>query len=266
MLRSVNDLAGFAVDATDGRIGKLLDFYFDDRFWAVRFLVVTSAESQEGRKVLLSPLAIAGLDAPARTLRTTLTRAQVRASPDVDIHQPVSRQHEVENYGYYGYPFYWAGAGMWGSSTLPALMLAARGGDESAGLSAKQQAFVEAQAAFHRERGDDPDLRSCRAIAGYHLQASDGEIGHVEGFVVDDESWAIRYLVVNTSDWWLGHKVLIAPPWIHDIRWIDATVSVELTRQAVKDAPRYDGAAQLDRDQEASLHRHYDRPGYWGDA
>jgi hypothetical protein len=265
MLRSVNDLAGFAVDATDGRIGELVDFYFDDRFWAVRFLVVKTSEGLDGRKVLLSPLAVDGLDAPARLLRTTVTRAQVRASPDIDTHKPVSRQHEVENYGYYGYPFYWAGAGMWGHSTLPALMRAARHGDESAGLSPKEQAFVEAQAAFHRERGDDPDLRSCRTISGYHLHASDGEVGHVEGFVVDDESWAIRYLVVNTSDWWLGHQVLIAPPWIHDISWIAATVSVQMTRQAVKDGPRFDGAALPGRDQEASLHRHYDRPGYWED-
>jgi len=141
-------------------------------------------------------------------------------SPDVDTQKPVSRQHEVENYGYYGYPFHWGGSGMLGNSTLPALMLAARAGDESAGLTRKQQSFVEAQAAFQRQRGDDPHLRSCRAISGYHLHASDDVVGHLEGFVVDDESWANRYLVVNTSDWWLGHYLLIAPPWIRFSRCI----------------------------------------------
>jgi hypothetical protein len=133
------------------------------------------------------------------------------------------------------------------------------------GTHAQAAEFVETQAAFHRQRGDDPHLRSCRAISGYHLHASDGEIGHVEGFVVDDESWAIRYLIVNTSDWWLGHQVLIARPWIADISWIDATVSIELTREAVKGAPRFDGKTLPDRAQERALHEHYGRAGYWGD-
>lgn len=265
MLRSVQDLERFAVDATDGRIGRLVDFYVDDEFWAVRFLVVRTDDWLAGRMVLLSPLAVGRPDAALEVLPAHVTRERVRMSPDVDTHKPVSRQHEVENYGYYGYPFYWGGSGMWGSSNLPALVRAASAGDDSAGLTPRQQSFVEAQAAFHRQRGDDPHLRSCRAMSGYHLHASDGDVGHVEGFIVDDESWAIRYLVVNTSDWWLGHQVLIAPPWIADISWIDATVRVELTRRAVKDAPRYDGKPPPDRVQERLLHDHYGRAGYWGD-
>jgi len=265
MLRSVNELDGFAVDATDGRIGQLMDFYFDDQFWAVRFLVVGTGDWLANRKVLLSPLAVSQVDASAMVLQAEVTRSRVSASPDIDTHKPVSRQHEVENYVYYGYPFYWGGSGMWGNSTLPALMLAAHRGDESGGLTPKQRELVEAQAAFHRQRGDDPHLRSCRATSGYHLHASDGEIGHVEGYVVDDESWAIRYLIVNTSDWWLGHQVLIPPSWIDDISWIDATVSVKLTRQAVKDAPQYDGKTLPDRAQERRLHEHYGRSGYWAD-
>ncbi len=265
MLRTVNELDGFAVEATDGPIGELVDFYFDDQFWAVRFLVVRTGQWLAGRKVLLSPVAIGPIETSAKALHAAVTRAQVGASPDIDTHKPVSRQHEVENYGYYGYPYYWGGSGMWGNSTLPVLMLAARGGDDSASLTAKQREFVVGQAAFHRQRGDDPHLRSCRAISGYHLHASDGDLGHIEGFVVDDESWAIRYLIVNTSDWWLGHQVLIARPWIADISWIDATVSIELTREAVKSAPRFDGKRLPDRAQERALHEHHGRTGYWDD-
>ena len=264
MLRTVNELDGFAVDATDGRIGELVDFYFDDQFWAVRFLVVRTGPWLAGRKVLLSPVALGTIEASAKALHAAVTRAQVEASPDIDTRKPVSRQHEVENYGYYGYPFYWGGAGIWRNSTLPALMSAARRSDDAAGLTAGQRQFVETQAAFHRQRGDDPRLRSCRAISGYHLHASDGDIGHIEGFVVDDESWAIRYLIVNTSDWWLGHQVLIARPWIADISWIDAKISIELTREAVKGAPRFDGRTLPDRAQERALHEHHGRAGYWG--
>jgi hypothetical protein len=102
------------------------------------------------------------------------------------------------------------------------------------------------------------------AVMGYHIQATDGDIGHVEGLLVDEKTWAIRYFVVNTSNWWLGHQVLIAPQWIQEVSWSDSTVSVNLTQQAVQDAPRYDSAAPPDRAQEMGIYEHYGRPGYWG--
>jgi hypothetical protein len=114
-----------------------------------------------------------------------------------------------------------------------------------------------------RHRNDDPHLRSCEAVTGYHVQAMDGEIGHVDGFLVDEETWAIRYLVVNTSNWWVGHKVLIALPWITGVHWSNQTVSIDLNRDEIKASPAYDADALLDRQWELKLHRHYRRTGYW---
>ena len=85
----------------------------------------------------------------------------------------------------------------------------------------------------------------------------------MKDLLVDDRTWAIRYLIVDTSNWWGGHDVLVAPQWIEAVSWPDAKVSVDLTRQAVKDAPPYDPAAQLDREQEQAMYEHYGRPGYW---
>ena len=257
MLRTLKDLTDFAVDASDGRVGALKDLLFDDQAWAVRFLVVKSDEWLAGRTVLVSPIAVGHPDPGGRALAAAVTREQVRRSPDVDAEKPVSRQHEVENYGYYGYPFYWGGTGMWGNCARPAAMLAMLGGEASEELTEGQQRFVAAQAEFHRQRGDDPHLRSCRTVVGYHIEAKDGRLGHVEGFVVDDETWAVRYLIVDTSDWWLGHQVLIAPEWIVDVNWLEATVLLELTRQAVKDAPPYDGHTMPDEDHERALHAHH---------
>ena len=124
-----------------------------------------------------------------------------------------------------------------------------------------EEAYARADAARHQD--DDPHLRSCKAVMDYHIQATDGDIGHVHGLLVDETTWAIRYIIVDTSNWWLGHQVLIAPQWIQDVSWSDVTVSVNLTRQAVKDAPPYDSAAQLDREQEIGIHEHYGRIGYW---
>jgi hypothetical protein len=123
------------------------------------------------------------------------------------------------------------------------------------------EAYLRDERARHRD--DDPHLRSCNAVRGYHIHATDGDIGHVAGFLIDDETWAIRYLVVDTSNWWVGHKVLIAPPWIKGVHWSDQSVSVDLSRALIQSAPRYDPAVDWSRDQELRLYRHYGRSGYW---
>lgn len=255
MLRNVKDLRGYAILATDGVIGEVDDLYFDDEDWAIRYLVVDTGTWLSGRKVLISPLALAiGLpDWMGQQLPVSLTKAQVEGSPDIDTRKPVSRQHETAYFGYYGYPYYWEGAGLWGMGANPG------------GLT-DQLMFEEA---LRTRRGAEPrsmedcHLRSSRAVIGYHVHATDGDIGHVDDLLVDDHTWAIRYLVLNTSNWWIGHQVLVTPPWIEAVSWSDGTVSVDLTRQAVKDAPPYDPVAQFHRQLEQALHEHYGRPGYW---
>ena len=267
MLHSTNDLLGSDVQGSDGSIGEVSDLYFDDHTWTVRSLVVKSGDwLARRRNVLISPISIKPDSVRGKTFWISLSRAQVRGSPDVDTQRPVSRQHEVEQYGYYGYPYYWGGSGLWGEGMQPASMMAAYSGIVSDDVARRQEAFVKSQAAFHRQRGDDPHLRSCRAVLGYHLHATDGELGHVAGFLVDDETWSLRYLIVNTSDWWFGHDVLVAPSWIDDVSWLEATLSVGLSRRAVKDAPPYVAASLPTRQQEHKLHEHHARPGYWSDA
>lgn len=120
-----------------------------------------------------------------------------------------------------------------------------------------------AQTASERHTNDDPHLRSFNAMAGYHIHASDGDIGHIAGMLIDDKTWAVRYLVVDTSNWWLGHQVLIAPQWIDTVNWFDKAVTVSVTRQTVKDAPVYDAQAAMSREAEDRLYQHYGRAGYW---
>jgi hypothetical protein len=261
MLRSVEQLLQCTVEGTDGAIGRVHDLYFDDQAWTVRFLVVATGDWLEGRQVLISPVAIGDLDwahSAQRAIPARVTREQVRHSPDVDCHKPVSRQHEVENFAYYGLPPYWGGSGLWGHGMTPAMLLAAPPVSPASGAAAlgtaalgtaagaavsPEAAFVDLEARVRRARGDDPHLRSARALVRYHIQATDGEVGHVDGMLVDDATWTIRHLIVNTSDWWLGHQVLIAPQSISDVSWLEATVSVELSRDAVKHAPVYDADA-----------------------
>jgi hypothetical protein len=260
MLRNVNDLYGYTVAASDGLIGEVRDLYFDDAAWTIRFLVVETGPWLAGRNVLISSIALCGLDAAGKMLSASTTLDQVKRSPDVDTSKPVSRQHEVEQFGYYGYPNYWGEPQLWGGGPRPGMSLAGYPGVQLANPPPSTTGAAEAFAKRHRNRGDDPHLRSCRAVERYHLHATDGAIGHVESLLVDDESWAVRYLVVNTSDWWLGHQMLIAPPWITDISWLDATVSVDLTRQAIKDAPPFDANTWANREPERGLFEHPSHP------
>lgn len=264
MLRSMNDLEDYAIHATDGTIGHVKDFYFDDQAWVIRYLVVETGTWLASRKVLISPIAIRSPNWSERILPVSITKEQVRRSPDIDTDKPVSRQHEMRYLGYYGYPYYWGGAGLWGGAAYPGMMVSGYAGVASTPRAVQSEAetsYARAEAARHQD--DDPHLRSCNVVMSYHIEASDGDVGHVHGMLVDEETWAIRYIIVDTSNWWLGHQVLIAPSWIQGVNWSESTVSVNLTRQAVKDAPPYDSGAQIDRELEADLYGHYGFAGYW---
>ncbi len=262
MLRQTTDLLDLAIGATDGAIGDVKDLYFDDEAWAIRYLVVDAGSWLSSRKVLISPIAAGKPDWAAKLLPVSLTREQVKNSPDIDTDMPVTRQHETDYLDYYSYPYYWGGMGLWGRSGNPYMLVP---GDAGYGPATAARAEADsAQARTEaRERDNDPHLRSCKAVVGYHIEAIDGEIGHVQGMLVDEESWAIRYLVVSTSNWWLGHNVLVAPQWIKRVSWAEQTVAVGLTRDALKQAPWYDAAKPLGRDMEIAVYKHYGRAGYW---
>ena len=263
MLRSMTDLEGYAIGAINGTIGHVEDFYFDDEAWVIRYLVVDTGAWLLSRRVLISPVAIGQPNWADKLLPVAITTEQVKNSPDIDTQKPVSRHQESQYLEYYGYPYYWLGDAVWGQGAYPNMALP--GVASATGNRQVQAEHVLTDAEARLTQNDDPHLRSCKEVMDFHIHATDGDIGHVQGMLIDDENWRVRYLVVATSNWWFGHQVLIAPQWIHDVSWPDAKVSVNLTRQAVQDAPPYEPAAQLDRAREAGIYKHYGRAGYWAD-
>ncbi|MEO8936932.1 MAG: PRC-barrel domain-containing protein [Burkholderiaceae bacterium] len=266
MLRSMKDLEHYRIGALDGDVGHVEDFYFDDHAWVIRYLVVETGNWLSSRRVLISPISIHDPDWAARVLPVSITRAQVESSPDIETHLPVSRQHEMQYLGYYGYPYYWTGGGLWGAGLFPYAMAPGYGGigPDPDQQSVRDRRHEAVERAIHRD--DDPHLRSCKAVVGCHIHATDGDIGHVEGLLVDEETWAIRYLVIDTSNWWIGHKVLVAPEWSTGIDWTQETVTVRLTRKSIADAPSYDAGVALTRQHEALLHEHHRQTGYWHES
>jgi hypothetical protein len=265
MLREFNDFGGFGIGASDGMIGRLDDFYFDDRTWVVRHLVVDAGTWWSSRKVLLSPASIDGSDWTQKVLRVPLTTEQVRHSPDIDTARPVSRQHEAEVFGNPGRPYHWGGSRSPGGGIYPNPIRPDEDGFGSARAVRLEAQNACAPAESKRRRENDPHLRSCRAILRYRVHASDGDVGHLEDMLVDEQTLAIRYLVVNTSNWWLGRQVLVAPQWIQGVSWPDSKVAFRLARRAIERAPPYEPGKPLDRVQEALLHEHHGQPVYWAD-
>lgn len=235
MLNKATTLTGYSLQALDGEIGKVKDFYFDDRSWSIRYLVADTGEWLVGRQVLISPHSLAGIFGGEDRVAVKLTKTQIEHSPALNSDQPVSQQFEQEYYGFYGLPIY---------------------------LGFEHDRMKVGDPVILKKHGDS-DLRSMRDVAGHHVQALDGEIGHVEDFLIDDEAWLIRYLIVHTRDWLPGRKVLISPKWIERISWSQREVVVDLSREVIKQAPDYTDVPPLTRDQEIAMHRLYNREGYW---
>ena len=245
MLDKAKTLKGFTLNCRDGSIGSVREFYFDDRHWTIRYLVASTGNWLTGRQVLISPYALHAVNRDAQEIAVALTKQELADSPRLDDAKPVSRQFEEEYYGFYGWPRYWGGPYMWGFYP---------------GIIRDPDQWHDALPGDHAW---DPHLRSTKDVGGYHVQATDGEIGHVEDFIIDDETWAIRYLVIDTGNWRSGKKVLVAPRWIDQVSWGDSEVYVKLSRAAIQASPEYTDESALTRDYETDLHGHYGQPGYW---
>ena len=247
MLIKAKDLNGYALLSKDGEIGKAKEFYFDDRFWVLRYLIADTGNWLNNRSVLISPYALLEVNKKSKQVSVNLTKKQIEDSPSLDTDKPVSQQYEESYYGYYGWPVYWGGASVWGN--YPIIVRD----------SLKQEATNTGGKEWN------PHLRSSIGVQGYHIEAEDGEIGHVEDYIIDDETWAIQYLVVDTRNWLPGKKVLISPKWIERISWDESKVFINLSIDTIKQSPEYSEEELLTRDYEALLYGHYNRVGYWNE-
>ena len=232
MLQSIKQLYGNKLGASDGEIGHVKDCYFDDRNWAVRYVVADTGSWLAGRQVLISPHVFGSLHQAGKVLRVNLARKQIENSPSIESHKPLSRQYEEEYYRYYGWPYYWQGDGLWGMSGFPILE-----------LPPKPLTSEPAAASGPQSQRADTHLRSTQAMNGYHLQASDGTIGHVCDFMMDDKIWAIDQLVIKTGHRLSGKEVQIPSGKVDRISWDESKVFVNLTKEAILRAPACDDAS-----------------------
>lgn len=246
MQLSLDSLRGFHMGASDGEIGKVTDFYFDDESWTTRYLIVKTGGTFSQRKVLISPTAVRTPDFDKKIFPVSHTVEQIKNSPDIDTEKPVSRQHETDLNRYYSWPQYW-GAGFYGggiAGMVTPIPLEKRDDHDYDNANAMN---------------NDQHLHSADEVEGYNIHALDGEIGKVKDFIVDGQTWEIRFLVVDTGNWLNGNKVLISPTWIREVQWDNSAVVADLTKEAVRNSPEYDESTTLNHVYERKLFAHYER-------
>jgi hypothetical protein len=262
MLFAVSGLEGCPVRVTDGDVGSVKDFLFDDQNWKIRWMVVGAGKWLPGRQLLIHPSAIAPLTLPPKPrlpmmspgdtleISVNLTRAEIEAGPEAREDEPVNRDMEALLYDYYGWDPYW-GATHFGAAVLP---------------NAEQRIVDDA---VRRDAGDvippvdgGDHLHSVASFKGYYVHAVDGDIGHVENLLADDSNWEIRYLVIATRNWWPGKIVQLSPYAVKEIDWFGEHINMNVTRDQVRSAPAWDPLALMDEASEDELHRHFGWPGY----
>lgn len=252
MLLNLSSIRGHSIAASDGTIGSVSDVLFDDISWMIRWLVVDTGEWLSGRKVLLPPCALGHAEPNGKTFPVRLTKAEVEASPELDTHQPVSRHFETSTYNYYGWSPYWGSGFYLGGTGMTGGALSMTGDPEA---PHRTDELVRVQQDL-----DEPHLRSAEEITGYHIHATDGVIGHLSDLVLEETDWSIHYLIVDTSNWWMGHKVQISPRSAQDIRWTEQLIYLDVDRQTIKDSSPYDPAKPVDRAHEDRMAGHYAEP------
>ncbi|PAY16639.1 PRC-barrel domain protein [Rhodopirellula sp. SM50] len=248
MLIAFDSVRGTTLAGVDDKVGTILDLLIDTDDWLTRHLVVDTGKWLSERRVLLPPSILGQRDWQQRAIAIKLTKQQVQDSPHVDSNKPVSRQMEAELYKYYDVPAYWGPAGV----------SLALGGPTGMPMSAHvpngEQQVVEEEL---------PNLRSAKEIRNYSIEATDGDLGHVEDLIIDDETWAVRYVVVDTKNWLPARKVLISPQWVESVSWSETTVSINMTREEIKNSPEYDPLTPINRGYEEHLYDYYGRERYW---
>lgn len=254
MLRSMKDLMGYKLVVAEGPIGKVKDFLFDEEQWTVRWMVADTGDWLPGRQVLVSPITLGEPDWYSRLFPVRMTKNEIESAPGLSADEPVSREYEKRFFDHFAWPYYWEGMGVWGDMIAPGSLFARQD------KAAKFQSTLDKE--MNAEAGENV-LRSTGEVMGYDIQALNDAIGHVEDFIVEDESWTLRYMVVDTRNWLPGRKVLVSPSWVDAVEWAQQKVFVGLRREEVKGSPEFNPSAPVNREYETRLYDYYGRPAYW---
>lgn len=250
MLLRTAQIENSRIRATDGTIGKVDTFLFDEDQWVLRYIVAKHGVLFFGRHVLLSPISVTGVVNDGQSVTVGLTKEQIKNAPSANLARPISRRKEEQFHRYYQIPVYWGGAGLWGSAMTPL---------EAGTVSYEPSADEEPIAADE----DEYHLRSTREVEGYRVHTTDEHVGIVAGFVIEDTTWAVRYLRIDTKNEIGDGSLFISPHWVSEISWIERRLSLGIDTGRLAEVPTVGVEGTLSRDEEERLHEFFGQPRYW---
>ncbi|PYZ98764.1 hypothetical protein CR205_09385 [Alteribacter lacisalsi] len=238
-------LKPFTVFGEEGEIGSVSDLFFDEHTWTVRYIVMNAGNWLKGEQRFLSPASIQSYSVEEERLHANITKEQAKESPSPED-EPMTRKFERQFSKFYGLNPYWMGAGLWGSGAVP------------------RDLTREDPDSLDDLREEETSILSVKDLIGYELSTGDESFGKVKDVLIEEDSFKIRYFVVDTNRWLPGGKeVVVSTEWILDVNWSQSLVSVELSKDKIKSAPEYVEDMTLDRDMETSVFKHYGKPKYW---
>ncbi|MFW5814285.1 MAG: hypothetical protein ACOCWX_02455 [Spirochaetota bacterium] len=250
MLIRTSRIEGSKIQATDGQIGKVRTFLFDEDQWVLRYIVAEYGFLFFGGHVLLSPISVTGTVEDGQEITVGLTKKQIKDAPSADLARPISRRKEEQFHRYYQIPVYWGGAGLWGSAMTPM-----EAGTVSYGPATEEEPIAAGEDEYH--------LRSTREVEGYKVHTSDGEVGTVAGFLIEDTTWAVRYLRIETKDEIGDGSLYVSPHWVDEISWIERKLSLGINNERLSRVPTVGVQGTPTRDEEEKLHEFFGQPKYW---
>lgn len=248
MLRSIEDLIKSGVTCPDGDLGRVEQVYFDVRTWGMCYLIVDTSAWGYGEKIWVPLRCISQIDFASGVVKLNRTQQKMLSSSSLDTKTPVSRLQEVRIFDYYDCKPYWEEANFHGTPHDPAAPL-----EPDANTRMTEQ--MNALNALNALNATVHPL-STKEVGGFTIEALEGPIGHIRDFVFDDETWLIRYLTVDTRDWWQSEsEVLLSTESFKCIDSTTSTISTSLSRDAIKRSPAYIDAVPLSRMYETQLHK-----------
>ncbi len=264
MLITTSKIERSKVIARDGAMGRVDTFLFDEEQWVVRYLVVRHGPPLLRRHSLLSVASVRGpAGADDSGITVDLTRKEVKHAPSADLARPVSRRKEEQFHRYYKIPVYWGGSGLWGSAMTPM---------EAGTVTYEPESQTEPIGA----REDEYHLRSTREVEGYRVETADAEagdgkagsagdrgVGTVGGFLIEDATWAVRYLRIDPHESLGGGRLYVSPRWVGEFSWIENKMTLEMQSSRLREIPTFGVQETLSRNEEEQLHGFFEKPGYW---
>ncbi len=250
-MRSLKKMIGYSAESLDGKIGEVDNFYFDTPEWFIRYAVIETGGLLNSKRVLISPESFGEPLWQERKFPISLSKEKIENSPTVEEKRPITMQEEENLIDYYGWDTYW-GLGPY-VNLHPRVLAPIRHIPE----------YVP-EDNYIRD-SDNSILKGLYDIEGFSIHASDGVFGRVEDIIIEDESWIIRYLVIDTRRYLPSKKVLIAPEWIEMVNWSTEEIYVDLEKETIKDTPVYDPDAPIDRAYEEKLYDYHEYARYWED-